>query len=855
MRPVAALVAIIVVLLVGPATGAALAAPRQPAPVPAPGALTLVLDELAPRVVTGSGPTVLTVTGTLTNTGDETVTDIGVRLQRGQPLTSEGAVRDALEGDAPTDSIAPQFQELPDALGVGEQVPVRLTVPLRGAPETTLALAATGVYELLVNVNGVPGDGDRARLAAVRMLLPVVGLPDVADAGTPPTAATPFSLLYPVVDVPRRLTTAPGEPVRLTDDSLADSFAPTGRLGGLVTALAEAAPAGSPVRTATCVVTDADLLQTAQGMSQGYVVPAADGSLVPGRGAEAAGAWLAAFAEAARGMCVLALPFADADVVALARGDLAGSAVGAVTAGRGLVADLLGTPVLEGTAWPADGVVDEAGLAAFTEGDVRSLVLSADGLDLPAQAESAGTVPVATAGPAVTAVVTDPLVTLAAGGRSTSTTAVPGRGGAAAATTAGGPLSGQDVLGTVAFRAVEEAPTGGPLVIAPPHRWDLDGGAARALLDGFGTLVDAGFLSPRGLGSALATPTSTAERTLDYPIDAGAREVAPAAVAAIGPVLDDIADLDSSVVDDELGVDPDDLFDPLVLGAVRPASAAWRGSPEQATEAADALADRVAELRGAVAVLEPPSPFSLGTSTSPLLLTVANGLPVTMRVRVEVSSTSGLRVAPIPVVEVPPFGRRQIQASAEVQRSGVFTVDATVRSIDGGLLGSPSRLQVRSTAYGTITLWLTGTAGVLLVVLAARRILRRIRSEPGRNTPRPPRPGSPETIPDTAETALPADRPGTRPPPTTPSRTGAGETATTAGDRTLPVPALTPHPLPAPNGPIPAGPATGRNRPAPSAPSEPSGPPPVVRRPDVPVPPGSVPPRPGRPPVRPPGSR
>ncbi|MDN5933985.1 MAG: hypothetical protein L0I24_23425, partial [Pseudonocardia sp.] len=200
MRTVAALVAIIVVLLAGPATGAALAAPRQPAPGSGP--LTLRLDELAPRIVTAKGPTVLTVTGTLTNTGDVPVRDIGIRLQRGQPLTTEGAVRDALEGDAPTDATAPEFQELPDALGVGEQVPVRLTMPLRGAPDTTLALSETGVYELLVNVNGVPGDGDRARLAAVRMLLPVLGLPGI-EGGPATRPPTPFSLLYPVVDVPR----------------------------------------------------------------------------------------------------------------------------------------------------------------------------------------------------------------------------------------------------------------------------------------------------------------------------------------------------------------------------------------------------------------------------------------------------------------------------------------------------------------------------------------------------------------------------------------------------------------------------------------------------------------------------
>lgn len=835
MKTVAALVAIIVVLLVGPGTGAALAAPRQPAPVSGLGPLTLRLDELAPRVVTASGPTVLTVTGTLTNTGDVPVRDIGVRLQRGQPLTTEGAVRDALEGDARTDATAPEFQELPDALGVGEQVPVRLTVPLRGAPDSTLALSRAGVYELLVNVNGVPGDGDRARLAAVRMLLPVLGLPDVA-ADPVTVAPTPFSLLYPVVDVPRRLATVPGEPVLLSDDTLADSLAPQGRLGGLVSALAEAAPPGSPVRGATCVAVDADLLQTAQQMSQGYRVRSTDGSLVDGRGAETAGAWLAGFAAAARGMCVVALPFADADLVALTRGGLTAAAAGTVTAGSGLAADLLGTPVLADTTWPADGVVDEPTLDTLEAAGVRSLVLSADGLDLPGRADPVGTVPVAAAAAGTTAVITDPLTTLAADGPPITAPGVTGRGGAAAVTPAVGPLAGQDVLGTVAFRATETRPTGGPLVIAPPHRWAADGAAGRTLLGGLGTLVTEGVLTPRGLDTAVGTPTDTTERALDYPIGAGSREVAPNAVALLGPVLDDIGDLDSSVVDDELGVDPDDLFNPLLLGAARPASASWRGTPELATAAAAGYTQRIADVRASVAVIEPPSPFSLGTSTSPLLLTVANGLPVTMSVRVEVASTSGLRVAPIPVVEVPPLGRRQIQVNAEVLRSGVFTVDATVRTLDGGLLGAPSRLQVRSTAYGTITLWLTGTAGVLLVVLAARRILRRIRSEPGHTADRPARPGSPETLPHTAGT--PTVR---RPHP------GRETDRVFPEGPTLPVPAHPTAPRPV-SGPTPAGPRTGRNPPAPSARPESSGP-------AAPGHPAPVPPGPGRPPVRPPGPR
>src|SRR5690606_23950764 len=149
-----------------------------------------------------------------------------------------------------------------------------------------------------------------------------------------------------------------------------------------------------------------------------------------------------------------------------------------------------------------------------------------------------------------------------------------------------------------------------------------------------------------------------------------------------------------------------------------PVSAAWRARPEAAEAAAEELADRVAALRGSIRVLEPPGPYSLGTSDAPLLITVANGLPVTVRVNVDILPSSGLRVAPIEPQEVPPLGRRQVRVSAQVTRSGQFSVQATVRTPGGELLGQPSRLRVRSTAYGTITVWLTASAGILLVVLA-----------------------------------------------------------------------------------------------------------------------------------------
>jgi hypothetical protein len=130
---------------------------------------------------------------------------------------------------------------------------------------------------------------------------------------------------------------------------------------------------------------------------------------------------------------------------------------------------------------------------------------------------------------------------------------------------------------------------------------------------------------------------------------------------------------------------------------------------------------------------------------------------------VQIASSSGLRVAPIEPQLVPPLGRRQVRVSAEVVRAGQFTVQAAVTTPHGELLGPPSRLRVRSTVYGTITVWLTASAGILLVVLAGRRVLRRVRGEPGKRTDQG-RPGTPPgPLPDAREQAGPSPTP---PPPT-----------------------------------------------------------------------------------------
>src|SRR6185295_13325212 len=162
-----------------------------------------------------------------------------------------------------------------------------------------------------------------------------------------------LTVLYPLVDTPHRLPTVPGEQTLLADDDLARSLAPDGRLGGLLAAFAEGAPAGSAVRAATCLAVDPDLVATAAAMRQGYAVRGPAGT-VAGTGADVAGAWLDELAAAARGGCVVALPVADAGAV---------------------VTEALGTPVLAATTWPSHGVLDEPALAAVGDAGTRAVVL------------------------------------------------------------------------------------------------------------------------------------------------------------------------------------------------------------------------------------------------------------------------------------------------------------------------------------------------------------------------------------------------------------------------------------------------------------------------------------------------
>jgi hypothetical protein len=169
----------------------------------------------------------------------------------------------------------------------------------------------------------------------------------------------------------------------LTDDELAGSLAMGGRLYGLLMAY-ESALAG-PLGTGVCLAVDPDLLRTVEAMTQGYEVRGQG----EGKGRSAAGLWRDRLRLLAAGRCVIALPDADADLVALSRAQLTGLTDLALN-GAEVVRAVLGVQPTQGLTWPEDGVLDQPTLSDLTARGVTSLVLDQSAVPAPPARDPSG---------------------------------------------------------------------------------------------------------------------------------------------------------------------------------------------------------------------------------------------------------------------------------------------------------------------------------------------------------------------------------------------------------------------------------------------------------------------------------
>jgi hypothetical protein len=709
----AALIASALLALSAPLTTPAAAQPiGQPVP-PVTGAqslLELEVTELTPRIVTADTPSV-TIKGKVTNTGDRRVDQIRVRLQRGDAISSDKALREIQAQN--TDKAVGVFQDVTRTLEPGDSAELAISIPLRGA-KGTLGIDAPGVYPLLVNVNGRPEYGDQARLTAVSIALPVMSVP--GRAARPKSAPPELTLLWPLLDTqPRRLPTTDGTTL-LAGDELADSLAVGGRLFNLVNAVRTATASDTELLRSICFAVDPDLLETVSKMTEEYQVRTPNGQIVTGKGTQAAVDWLDRVRDLTTGHCVVAVPYADADLVALSRAgaiDLAQLALSPST-----VTDVLSIQPLEDVYWPAGGTFDQGTLLDLAKVAPATVLVDPGHLER-VEGRAPYTVNGTQTVNPVRALPIDSLVSDALASPTTSTAPADDDTG----------VSVQNGLAALAYRAAFDQREDGQVLVTPPRRWLASSGELEQFLLLARDLIDGEFVTAQALDQAVAAPDGGTASNLAFTPEDGAQEIPTQVTAAVMRIKDTKRDmLDAMANDNTNKVPPNDLLAPIEYGLLRSVSTAWRGHVQEATESVDFVDSQLDALRGMVVVNNPGRPLSLASSDSPILVGVYNGLPVTIVVRVNLGAVPGLRPEATPDIRVPPFSSTQRLIPAEVSRSGRFSVDVRLSTPGGTALGSQVRLELNSTSYGIISVAVTGTAGVVLVLLVTFRIFRRVRA-------------------------------------------------------------------------------------------------------------------------------
>ncbi|MGY1807607.1 DUF6049 family protein [Blastococcus sp. SYSU D00669] len=670
--------------------------------------VTLEVSRFEPRsVVPGS---TVTITGTLTNSGDSAVSDLAVRLQRGAVLTSRAELAAADDDADPATTEVPAFQPVTDELEPGDSATFTYSVP---ADE--LRLDRDGVYPALLNVNGTV-DGEVRRVGELATYL--VRQPAI------PAGRTSVAWLWPLVERTHRTPSG-----SFADDGLAAAVTEGGRLDralSVVEDLPRAAPAGGGEAVPTVPVTlavDPALLEELALMAAGPYEVA--GQADPGEGTAAAEAWLERLRAVAAVHPVVALPYGDVDADALvatglsavlarslpASGTAAAAAPSddATGAGAGIVADVLGVQPRTDLGWLADGAVRPETLAALQAGGAERVVLGADALTGGDAALGLGTATaaartsVALPQGSVAALVADPAL---------------GAVAASAGQVAGGVrIAEQRYLAELALLSLTApadpalAPT---VLVAPPRQVGADPDGVRAMMSDTAELP---WLRAAAVEELAAGPVA----------DAGA--LTPSAA----PLLDGggLASVAQAVAvrDDLAGAavgSPDGALAPQDAATARTASVAWRGDPAGFRTAAEALDDSIERLRDRVTLVAPADgTYSLASSDAPLVLTVRNDLPFAVQVRLDVRTVGnvGLRIEDIGLQELAPGERTTLQVPTSIRQSGRVAVTAALTTPSGGPLGEQVRIQVKSTAYGAISLSITIGAAVLLGLLFLRRLV------------------------------------------------------------------------------------------------------------------------------------
>ncbi len=373
----------------------------------------------------------LVVTLAVHNDSDAPITGLSVLTQRADPAPTVAQARPLLTLDRSSYPYYGTAVELGGTLEPGESRDVEVTVPTAPGAPGTLGITTGGAYPILFSLSGMrteTEDGETSgatttpgpveNFTTERLLIPVADpvqdtdAVDVEDATQPPGLTLLYPVTAPVDIVPGETGEAPeNPPLLLGSEQLAEQLAPGGRLDELLATYREnlAAPGGDQLRQSSCLALDPALIDTVDRMSRGYTVtderPALSRQVQrlrdswtanrepdpgePGTGARDADEWLIELRETAAEGCTVALPWANADLGALAETGDQWLLREAIERGPTTLRDVLGIVSEPNIVIPGDGYVTEATAPALGWADQTTSTIAQGGMQQAWEASAA----------------------------------------------------------------------------------------------------------------------------------------------------------------------------------------------------------------------------------------------------------------------------------------------------------------------------------------------------------------------------------------------------------------------------------------------------------------------------------
>ncbi|MGQ4597863.1 DUF6049 family protein [Nocardia sp. R6R-6] len=563
-------------------------------------------------------------------------------------------------------------------------------------------------------------------------------------------------------------------------------------LAALEGVMAAGAGRDSNLAAAVCLAVDPDLLLTARAMTKGYRVLASpsdpDGATRAGAGAEQAQSWLDRLRALAGSMCTVALPFAQVDLSAVAAVNDPALSARAITEPADIVDSILSTRSVRGVSLPDSGSIDasaglllrnhgfgtavlaatavgSSGAADWAQSTSESGATTADSNSISASADSAHPevvrLPAITAVPPaapVTANATPPIGPAPAADPALHAVTFDIWSATALAAVGSNPPTPpftpsrvrydvtndsraarlQDALGAISWSALKPATNRShSLLLVPPQQWGPNRDEATALLRQVDMLLRGNLAIARPFPDLVALPPDPQPYELDYLPQVAQNAVPDRFVLPVRDQGRRITELMRALVDvPEAELTPHAFLTPLRDDLIRTLSLSDRrgGDAAQPDTFAQRRLDQTIRttdrLYRSVTVLPPGGVYTLASEQSPLLLVARNDLPVAIRVRFRIEAPSETKITDPGEQQLPAKGSRSFQIPTEVSDSRNLVIPISLTTSEGIALGNPTQVSVRSNAYGQALAIITGCAGLLLLLLAGRRLWRRFRGQP-----------------------------------------------------------------------------------------------------------------------------